>query len=329
MKGLISIVIPMYNAERYISRCIESIVNQTYKNWELLLVNDGSTDSTVKCCNAYSDSRITVLDCNKGGVSKARNTGLQNAHGEFVYFVDADDFLNPCHLQQYIDALADSDIVFQGYNVVEEQSGKVQEKKCVDYMYGDTSESVINIIYRLLTVGNFFGPTWNKIFRREIIEKYHISFDEQVSIREDELFTFEYCQYVSSIKVLDTCSYNYQVTSNSLMRQKYRTPKELMYVYNRSYQAALQLKVNDDLQAWIDQYYSNSLGWMFWMLYYPHKLAKRHDRLFYLDKIQAWNKAHPQSKCNRILVNPLITDYYQRIRYVARCMAILLRIKRI
>lgn len=243
--------------------------------------------------------------------------------------MDADDFLAPCHLQQYIDALPDSDIVFQGYNVVEEQTGKVLKKKSVGYIYGDTSESVANVIKRLWVEGNFFGPTWNKIFRREIIEKYHIRFDERVSIREDELFTFEYCQYINSIKALDTYSYNYQVTSNSLMRQKYRMPQELMHVYNRSYQAALQLRVDDELKALFEQYYSDSLGWMFWMLYFPHKLAKRQDRLFYLGKIHSWNKAHPCCMCKRIIVNPLITDYCQLIRYMVRCCAILLRLKRI
>lgn len=87
-----------------------------------------------------------------GGVSKARNVGLQKAMGEFVYFVDADDFLAPCHLQQYIDALPGSDIVFQGYNVVEEQTGKVLKKKSVGYMYGDTNESVVNVILNSATL---------------------------------------------------------------------------------------------------------------------------------------------------------------------------------
>lgn len=242
--------------------------------------------------------------------------------------MDADDYLDVCHLQHYIDELPENDIVWQGYKLVEEQTGKVLRTKKVDWMYGNTTENVINIIYRLLAEGNFFGPTWNKIFRREIIEKYHIRFDEQISIREDEVFTFEYCQHINTIKVLDTVSYNYQVTKNSLMRQRYRTPQELMHVYNRSYHAALQLEVDNDLKSWLDQYYSDSLGWMFSKLYYPHKLAERKERLFYLGKIYSWNKAHPQHKCNKIIVNPLITDYYQIAKYIARCLALFLHIKR-
>ena len=95
MNDLISVIVNVYNGEKFIKKCLDSIVNQTYKNLEIIIVNDGSTDSTLSICNSYSDDRIKIITTPNQGLGLSRNTGIENANGEYLYFVDADDFIEP------------------------------------------------------------------------------------------------------------------------------------------------------------------------------------------------------------------------------------------
>ena len=93
MEELISVIINVYNGEKYIKKCLESIINQTYKNLEILIINDGSTDNTLSICQSYKDERIRIITQENIGLSKSRNVGIENAKGEYLYFIDADDFV--------------------------------------------------------------------------------------------------------------------------------------------------------------------------------------------------------------------------------------------
>ena len=122
MESLISVIVPVYNVENYLDKCIESIVNQTYKNLEIILVDDGSLDSSSKICDewAVKDNRIKVIHKTNGGVSSARNEGLKNANGDFIAFVDSDDWLELNMYEKLISKQKETntDIVFSGYNMI-------------------------------------------------------------------------------------------------------------------------------------------------------------------------------------------------------------------
>lgn len=270
----ISIIIPFYNAEKYIERCVNSVFQQTFRDWELILVNDGSSDNSSELVKRLLKENpihnSCLINVKHGGVSKARNIGIECAIGQWIYFIDGDDYLSPEHLQNYANNL-DADIVYQGYRLFNEVTLATIEEKSMDYMETYDKKKAMDILCQLFEKGNFFGPTWNKIFKISIIKKYNIKFNETISFREDELFTFEYCQYVSSVKVLPTTSYNYQKTQNSLMRRRLNV-KMLKLVAELSHQAAMQLPLTETFQMSIERYYTQTLLLVCQLLYQSQKL---------------------------------------------------------
>lgn len=167
-------------------------------------------------------------------MSKARNKGLNAATSPFVYFMDSDDYLSPCHLEQYASVMNDYDIIFQGYRIFENTSSKTK----AEYSLEETeahNEKCMNLLCRIFGCGNLFSSAWSKIFRKDIIDRWHLRFKEDVSICEDEIFAFEYCQYIKSVKVINSTSYNYRLIPNSLTRRKYYNPRKMLDVYNYSY----------------------------------------------------------------------------------------------
>lgn len=120
----VSIIVPVYNVEKYLHRCVDSILLQTFTDFELLLIDDGSTDKSVDICDKYAlkDSRIRVFHKKNGGVSSARNLGIKKSSGVYILFVDSDDYLSPSHLNNYIKYIGNYEIVYQGYCVFMEYS---------------------------------------------------------------------------------------------------------------------------------------------------------------------------------------------------------------
>lgn len=199
---MISIIVPVYNAEQYLHRCIDSILTQSYINFELLLVDDGSPDNCGAICDEYAtqDSRVRVLHKENGGVSSARNLGLDNAKGEWITFVDSDDWVESEFLEKMM-ATADAELVVGG-NV--RPSGEL--KQATDKLY-DTA-SMADFLEEHLN-GSLLRAPWGKLLRYSIIEHYHIRFDEHIRFGEDTIFIYKYlcqCQVVSTIS---SCGYHY------------------------------------------------------------------------------------------------------------------------
>lgn len=320
-KTRISIIVPVYNSGQYLPQCIDSIINQTFTDWELILVNDGSTDQSAEICSHYCDNHqnIRLLNVNRGGVSRARNIGLNAATSPFVYFMDSDDYLSPNHLGHYASVMDLYDITFQGYRTFENTSGETVKEYNIDENEAQ-SENCMDLLCRVFKCGNMFGSAWSKIFRKEIIDRWHLRFKEDVSIREDEIFTFEYCQYITSVKVINSTSYNYRLTPNSLMRRKYYDPRKMLDVFNYSYIAALQLPLNVNIRKIIDKYYSDSLIWGYWMMYYPGRLADKSFRLYYYDILRDWDKNHPEEPTDLVKINAIITDRWLTIKCIVKTM---------
>ena len=217
----VSIIIPIYNAERYLQECLESIRVQSYKDFEVILVDDGSTDSSASICKAFaeSDNRFLYFYKENGGVSSARNAGLEKASGDWIAFIDADDWVSPHYLQTLLEYSPMADITFFGEKTMSdnEETGKtvLSDRYCTD------RQSIEDTIYELKygKHGDVFGWTWDKVFGADIIRKHNIRFSEKVSFREDEIFTLEYCRYVKSIRTISDVLYFYRVTSDGLTKK--------------------------------------------------------------------------------------------------------------
>lgn len=205
---MISVIVPIYKAERYIHRCIDSILAQSYTDFELLLIDDGSPDNCGTICDEYAvqDSRVRVFHKENGGVSSARNIGLDNARGEWIAFCDADDSVNSGWLAAYRDAVIENiDLAIQGFRIIDK--GKII-KKTLPKEHGDTIDAKRKLIVALMSQG-VYGYLWVKLFRRQIIEDNHIRFDVNSAFREDEQFFSQYLINVNSFMCIDKENYYY------------------------------------------------------------------------------------------------------------------------
>lgn len=201
---LFSIIVPVYNTEKYLKNCLESILNQTFRDYELIVVNDGSKDSSAEICDYYAqlDDRIRVIHKENGGVSSARNCGINMAKGKYIWFVDSDDTIANNALQILSAAVKDNDDLIVFNRLLEE---KYHIKSFDDFL---------KVHYFSYHLG--FEP-WNKLYKREIIKLNNILFDTEEAIGEDLLFNISYYQYINNIKFISEKLYNYIVREDSAM----------------------------------------------------------------------------------------------------------------
>lgn len=216
---MISIIVPVYNAEHYLTRCIDSILSQDYGSFELILADDGSTDASAGICDRYQsqDNRVRCIHKSNGGVSSARNQGLMYVEGEYVMFVDSDDALAPGSLSSFaslIDKYA-PDFILGSYNVY---TDGVLDKV---YATGKPSERVYHDIGSFLEdmagdEGELFRSPWAKIFRHAVICENGLRFDENLSYAEDKLFVYGFLACASSASVIEEPVYDYYRHSGTL-----------------------------------------------------------------------------------------------------------------
>lgn len=217
---MVSIIIPIYNTESYLDECLQSVINQTYQDWELILVDDGSTDRSKEICIKYQekDKRISCIFQSNHGVSYARNQGLRKAKGKYVYFMDSDDIAEPNLLEKAVDNMADLDMVY--FNIVtfsENSTGcqfsKVYQGLTIFYENRKRQEFILKqyLNFKLC----YFSC--NKLYSLNIIKNNHISFDEKVSIGEDLGFNLTFLLYAKKIKGLPDILYRYRKRNGSAM----------------------------------------------------------------------------------------------------------------
>ena len=220
MEPTVSIIVPVYNAENTIPRCIESILNQEYSDFELLLVNDGSTDGSGAVCDAYAarDARVRVIHKENTGVSDTRNTALDQARGTYLQFLDSDDWITPDATSSLVRAAesAQCDLVVSDfYRVVGE---RFSQKGDIDDDGVMTREE-----YAAHMMENpadfYYGVLWNKLYRRSIVEAHHLRMDPEISWCEDFMFNLEYIRYAETFRALQVPIYYYVKTKGSLANQ--------------------------------------------------------------------------------------------------------------
>lgn len=209
---MISIIVPIYNAEQYLRRCIDSILAQSYTDFELLLIDDGSKDASGDICDEYAakDTRVRVFHKENGGVSSARNLGLDNAQGEYITFCDADDHVSEDWLAAYSEAIASNvALAIQGYYAID---GDNTVEKLLQPHSGNSIEAKRKLIESQFAQDTYYY-LWVKLFRRDLLESHQIRFDEQSVLGEDTQFISKYLEYAVSFMCIDSMGYYYILPS--------------------------------------------------------------------------------------------------------------------
>ena len=216
MKDLISIIVPIYNVEKYLNKCIESIVNQTYENIEIILIDDGSNDNSGIICDEYAkkDNRIIVVHKENGGVSSARNKGLKIAKGEWISFVDADDWIEQTFCQTLLNKVTQeqADIALCGYNRITDNR--------IEKINANNQEVFLNsneYLVKSLNPQTGFGFCHMKLIKKEVLKS--ISFNERIEVGEDALFNIQLSTYIKKAVFLKQPLYNYRINNQSVVKR--------------------------------------------------------------------------------------------------------------
>ncbi len=217
--AMVSVVVPAYNCSGFIRRCVDSLCRQSHSDLQIILVDDGSSDDTPKVCDelASVDDRIVVIHKPNGGVSSARNAGILAATGEYVTFVDSDDYIDFDHIENLYNLMQKHtcDVAICGYAVEDENSrtsGKRKACSCNEVCYDHDSA-----VCELLAGGAVGGYVWNKLYRKELLEG--IEFDGSIKILEDLLFNYNVFKRVKSAAFCDCKSYHYIQRGQSAMHR--------------------------------------------------------------------------------------------------------------
>lgn len=249
-----SVIVPVYNCERFIDRCIKSILSQTLTNFELILVDDGSQDLSGNICDKYEklDSRVKVIHKNNAGVSAARNSGLDVASGEFVTFIDSDDYLDSTALQ-HLDS-AEGDLVVNGY-LLEHNDNEFKPS------LRNHGNDFIDINDKTKLEQRFIKGMFNYVFSKrydlKIINDNQLRFDESINLGEDTLFVLDYLKYIQNISVIDYTDYHYVKYSGMTLTNQIFTPKvidRLENLHNEMYNRILFLFDKDISEALITKH---------------------------------------------------------------------------
>lgn len=215
MEDLITIIIPIYNVEKYLRECIESVLNQTYKNLEIILIDDGSKDNSAKICDEYEEKekRIKVIHKENGGVSSARNKGLEIATGDYITFIDGDDYIDKDYIEKLLKNLKEKNVecVLCGFNRIYDKSAEIitkGENKLI---------SKKEFLDSILNVQGGAGMACAKLWKKETI--INLRFNEKIKIAEDSLFGIQAVKNVNNVYILNEALYNYRFNKNSAVRK--------------------------------------------------------------------------------------------------------------
>lgn len=232
MEALVSIIIPIYNVEKYLEKCIKSIINQTYRNLEIILINDGSTDESANICEKYKnqDNRIVFINKKNGGAASAKNEGLKVAKGDYITFVDSDDFIELDMIEYMVNTIKkyNSDIVQCNFTNLYKNTEKFKQDKIIEQKI--TSKDFLELFLTKWDSSLF----WNKLFKREVIE--NIFFKEGRCI-DDEFFTYKCVINSKNIVTSNKIVYNYRMRKSGVMKsessQKQILKDRIDYLYER------------------------------------------------------------------------------------------------
>lgn len=275
---IISVIVPVYNVEKYLSRCIDSILSQTFTDFELLLIDDGSKDNSGNICDEYArkDGRIRVFHKVNGGVSSARNLGLENALGEWICFIDSDDEVENYYLSTYIEVIKkDSvDCCIASCKII--TSKAIRKIDLQENLY--TKKDIYKLIM-YLREKSILGVPWNKFFKLSIIKENDILFDESISSYEDEIYVLQYLQYITNIAVSKQQTYRYYINNEISLSKKYIEIDQHFKITDTLYNLGAVFSVKKEYVEHLNNEYSRHLEECIYRLYGKYTKFNRKERL--------------------------------------------------
>lgn len=210
---MVSVILPVFNAEKFLSQCLDSILSQTYQEWELIAVDDGSKDGSIEILKSYEkrDNRIHIISKENEGVSIARNIALEQTHGDYIYFVDSDDIVMPEALMILVEAMDSSHATFvkSDFLPIDEQGKQVfiNKKQVIRRRYDGKVMNSEKFFKKILMKEYFL---WTCLFQKDIIVKNHIQFIPHCRLMEDAAFMADYLLYSDRNVYKDACVYGYR-----------------------------------------------------------------------------------------------------------------------
>ena len=263
---MFSIIVPIYKSERYLKRCVDSILQQANDNFELILVNDGSPDKCRQICDEYAvlDERVIVIHKENAGVSSARNVGINAANGRYLVFVDSDDFISSDMLNIYEKAIHNNqsvDYLLSGTTMRTYDNEILEETINYEFRPGiyntKTLLEALNIDYPLICISS----PWSKVFKKEILDKKNIRFDEKMTLGEDGYFNICYLEHCQKIVTLDDiCYYYIRQNTESLYSIYHKHSLEIHEkVYDKMREVMFKNNCNEDCKINFEQMYYNML----------------------------------------------------------------------
>ena len=215
---MISIIIPVYNVSQYLNECIQSVINQSYQNFECILIDDGSSDGSEIICDQWTqhDNRIRVIHQPNQGVSKARNKGIAEAQGEYIAFIDSDDWIDSNYLNTLLRPIEESNVDLVVCGLQQHYSNETFKnysyKTGIIHIERQDTKAFTDINKKFLLFGLVI-----KLYKRTIIQTHNIHFPPEYTYGEDLLFNYNYLEYVKAIYIIDQCLYHYRIIGNGTL----------------------------------------------------------------------------------------------------------------
>lgn len=286
-KHMISIIVPIYNSEKWLQRCVESLVAQTYQDIEILLINDGSTDNSINICKKFAedDQRVIVIDKPNEGVSATRNLGIKTAKGDYIQFVDSDDYIEPQMCESLVKTMGNSDLAVCGMRIW--KNGAVLREPHISGGIYDLRQD----IHFYFTLRRINLAPYNKLYKKN---KITALFREGLSLGEDTLFVLEYLKNVERISVLSECLYNVVLDNENSLNKKHPDNALDLLIEQRKEEEAFLLDCygkNCDLTPLYNCYLLNT-------------------HAYFLNKVRA--KQHIQDAISKYIKNDFLQEKIKR-----------------
>ena len=295
---LISVIVPVYNTQQYLNRCVESILKQSYSNFELVLVDDGSKDDSAIICDKYQDAdyRVRVIHQENSGVSSARNRGIYESKGNYISFIDSDDWVDEGFLESLYSSLIinNADLSAMGY-VLETGGGHGKNEICKNEEVLSAADALSQAMDRDVP---WVGYAGGKLLRKDIIIKNEIRFDTDISICEDSLFHYSYIDKVDKVVKIPACEYHYFIRDDSATRTafvNYKNLKSKIDAFNKAKIIADRYPESEFKKRVDLTLFSSSIDYL--SALFVHGIYEEDELLFVKDKL---NKLESEVEFERL-----------------------------
>lgn len=301
LKKLISFIVPVYNAEKYLEQCIDSILNQSYDRIELILINDGSTDRSGEICDAYGqkDDRVKVIHQDNAGPSVARNRGIEAATGEYIQFVDSDDHIASHMTETLMKTMSDEvQLVICGYELITKEEDRVISSKNFSfYKPGNYAKEDFLEHFGEIYQDYYIHYNWNKLYIAELIQKNGIRFNQDVIRGEDLLFNLQYLDHCKKIAIISDFLYYYTNSNDGSITSTFRTNlfenQQLLLESTREFLRRNGAYTGPNKDS-IEKFYTVRIGACFSNLFHPNSTLSRKETKKHIREIM-WDKQVNQS----------------------------------